>query len=509
MNRVHFIFLRGLIFFIISCADQPSQEQSNNSLGKELSLTICSSCHKYPEPGLLDKETWEKAMLPRMGNMLGIYENDTVRNSLIEEGEGGNQVEMSGLFPLQALITDEEWQQIMDYYLDNAPEKIEVLPKQIAIGKLPFKVYKPPFKVTPPSTTMVKINDRNEVYFGDAHSKKLFHLSSELEILKAGNVSEGAVSIAEINDDLWITVMGSFAPEDAPKGFVLNLPVTGGEQALVAVDQLRRPVHTAYGDLNSDGEMDMVVSEFGKWTGRLSLFMGKGNKTFEHKVLINQTGALRSYIEDFNNDGKKDIIALFGQGNESIYIFYNLGNGNFSPNQVLQFSPSNGSTYFNLFDFNDDGYQDIIYCAGDNADFKPIMKLYHGIYIFQNDGKNKFTQVFFQHLNGAYGAIPEDFDLDGDIDIAAISFFPDYEKSPEESFVYMENKGTMEYDLSTFPDVTMGRWIVMDAEDIDDDGDADLILGSMAFEVVPENGLVQKWVQNGIPFVILENTTKQ
>ena len=35
-------------------------------------------------------------------------------------------------------------------------------------------------------------------------------------------------------------------------------------------------------------------------------------------------------------------------------------------------------------------------------------------------------------MHGAYNAIPRDFDKDGDLDIAAISFFPDFKENGKE-----------------------------------------------------------------------------
>ncbi|MFT4669170.1 MAG: hypothetical protein ACI9HJ_000742 [Ulvibacter sp.] len=49
----------------------------------------------------------------------------------------------------------------------------------------------------------------------------------------------------------------------------------------------------------------------------------------------------------------------------------------------------------------------------------------------------------------------------------------------------------------------------MDASDYDKDGDIDLVLGSLAFEVVPKLGFVEKWMEDGIPFIVLENTFRQ
>ncbi len=115
----------------------------------------------------------------------------------------------------------------------------------------------------------------------------------------------------------------------------------------------------------------------------------------------------------------------------------------------------------------------------------------------------------FFHLNGAYNAIPGDYDLDGDTDIAAISFFPDYDKQPEQSFVFLENDGKNNFSASTIADPVQGRWIVMDVADYDRDGDDDIVLGALTFEVLnDEKKLVDKWIKNGIPFIILKNKTR-
>ena len=98
------------------------------------------------------------------------------------------------------------------------------------------------------------------------------------------------------------------------------------------------------------------------------------------------------------------------------------------------------SQYLELADFNKDGFDDIVYVCGDNADKSPILKNYHGIYIYLNDGKSNFTPSYFYPRIGAYKAIVLDYYLDGDLDIAAISFFPDYLRYPEESFIYLNNK---------------------------------------------------------------------
>ena len=45
----------------------------------------------------------------------------------------------------------------------------------------------------------------------------------------------------------------------------------------------------------------------------------------------------------------------------------------------------------------------------------------------------------------------------------------------------MKNKGDFEFIDYSVPESTRGRWIVMDAGDIDADGDVDLVLGSFVY----------------------------
>lgn len=515
MHKITPLLALAVFFQLLSCNQSPKKTNENlpettPTDGRALAKMYCAGCHKFPEPDLLDKKSWQQFMLPRMGQMLGIYSNEKQRDSLIEAGPARQTILDADIFPKSPKIDSASWAAIQKFYLSEAPQKLPKVPKkELSKDLKTFSIRTPAFTIRPPSSTLVKFSDHNTIYVGDANSKSLLEFDQELKLIKQGNVNEGAVWLHEQKDEIWLTVMGSFSPTDNPSGLILALPRGGGKTARLVADNLRRPVHTAYGDLNGDGLTDAVVSEFGKWTGRLSLLTNKGDYNFDQSVLINQSGATRSYIHDFNGDGLLDIMALFGQGNESIYLLTNQGNGAFKTEQILQFNPSNGSSFFDLVDFNQDGFLDIVYTAGDNADFNPVLKSYHGVYIFENDGTNKFKQTFFYQLNGAYGASVADFDLDGDMDIAAISFFPDFANSPEESFVYLENQGENTFTETTFEGVNKGRWIVMDTKDFDQDGDQDIILGSLVFEVVNDtNNLLSYWLEQGVPFVILENKTR-
>lgn len=508
------LLLLCVCLFIACKQDQTYSESKNDNTvtsstetGKKYAELYCASCHAFPEPSLLDRDTWKNYMLPRMAAMLGRYNSALTRASFFEQGAGGERLKASGLFPERQTIPDSIWNAIQAYYLNDAPEILSYpKPKQLTMGQLPFEVKRPDLKVQIPSTTLARFNAAGAIYIGDANTRSFSVFSSDLELTQTATIQEGLVWIRETQQDYWMTSMGQFAPTDAALGSVIRIPKQGG-RAVQPVKDLQRPVHTDYADLNADGVDDMVISEFGKWTGQLTLHLSKDSQGYIRRVLHPEPGAIKAYFRDMNADGHLDIVALFAQGNEGIDIFYNDGKDNFTRERVLQFSPSMGSSFMDLIDYNDDGHLDILLTAGDNADYKPLMKPWHGIYVFLNKGDNSFEQEVFEHLNGAYNAVVTDFDLDGDKDIAAIAFFPDWANSPEESFVYFEQKEGvfLPHGLEV---ANAGRWVVMDASDYDRDGDIDLIMGSLAFEVVPKLGFVQRWMQDGLPFMILKNTSR-
>lgn len=112
-------------------------------------------------------------------------------------------------------------------------------------------------------------------------------------------------------------------------------------------------------------------------------------------------------------------------------------------------------------------------------------------------------------VNGVGKVIAKDFDADGDIDLASISYFPDYTKTPEESFIYWKNEGDLTFSPYSFPEVTAGRWLTMDANDTDGDGDIDIVLGNAKFPlgaIPPE--LMKKWDENSSSILILRNKLK-
>ena len=268
---------------------------------------------------------------------------------------------------------------------------------------------------------------------------------------------------------------------------------------------MNRPIGLVSANLDGEAGDELITSEFGFKVGGMSVWkLEKG--VYRKQVLNPQTGATKTIVRDFTGDGRLDILAQFAQGDERILLYENVGGLKFKEKQLLRFPSIYGSSSFDVVDIDGDKDLDIIYTAGDNADFTTVLKPYHGMYVFENTGGFNFKQKAFFSQNGATKVMPGDFDGDGDADLISIALFPDVAARPGEGAMYFENKkGT--FVPMTLPIQHLGRWSVMDVADLDGDGDLDVALGSHAVAKFPQGGFDPQWKQaKGL--LILRNKTK-
>lgn len=479
---------------------------AEGATGSQLAQIYCQICHALPRPDLLDKKTWREQTLPRMKIWLGLAPES------IERNKDAKWLKASGRFPAQPLLTPEQFERIVDAYLAKAPER--ALPQaphaEIVVGLTNlFQFEKPAFKHSPPATTLVQINEaQKRIYVGDEQAKTLDVLDATGKLLSSLNVSNVPVAISDTAQGTYLTMIGSFIPTENPLAALQLLEKTanGFAPGRLILKDLPRTTDTQFADLNGDGKVDFVISIYGNVVGRFSWYENLGDGQYREHVLIPKSGALRSVVRDLNGDGFPDIAVLMAQENETMVILTNDGHGNFTPATVFKQHPLYGHTYFEMADLNGDGRPDFLVTNGDNGEYPSPLKRYHGIRIYLNKGENRFEEAFFFPLNGAFKAVARDFDGDGDLDIAAISFFPDYENEPTESFVYLENRGGLRFKPLTFRECISGRWLTMDAGDLDGDGDVDIVLGSHIYGPTEVPGfLMRDWETIGPSIVILRN----
>jgi predicted nucleotidyltransferase/6-phosphogluconolactonase (cycloisomerase 2 family) len=228
-----------------------------------------------------------------------------------------------------------------------------------------------------------------------------FDNDGDLDILTCGSVSGFQLRVYENNGN------GTFN--------TTQIEVAGVGQGLYYSS-------VAWGDFDSDGDLDILISGYNGSTRQLRVYKNDGNGTFNSTPIdvdgVNN-GLEQGGVDwgDFDNDGDLDILVCGSDGtNYQLRVFKNNGNGTFDSNQI-EVDGLNGGLYRGKSvwgDFDNDGDLDILINGYDGTN--PQLRVY------KNNGDGTFdgTQIEVDGLNGGLyvGAVAwGDFDNDGDLDI--------------------------------------------------------------------------------------------
>ncbi|MFD2147827.1 FG-GAP repeat domain-containing protein [Mucilaginibacter antarcticus] len=444
--------------------------------GEALAAKHCQSCHSLPSPSLLNKVIWKDNVLPLMGEYLGLKPAAKSNTPRID----------AAYKPSSPAMDERDWRLINAYFITKAPDELPIADRAEPTHQLPFfEVQSTPAEwvATQAFTSYVKIDQSvkpHRLIVCDGLNNKLVVLNDKGQTISTSTLDAAIVDLNFQSDKILASVIGfDLKPNDIMVGSINQVAFDNKGAITIKAkplfDRLNRPLSVNLIDLNQDGKKDYLINQYGNMAGKLSWF--EGNTARKEHVLREKPGCIKAII-DYNNPGKvPDIWALFAQGDEGVFMYANKGKGIFEEKKILSFPPSYGSISFDLVDFNGDGFKDILYACGDNADHSQILKPYHGVYIYLNDGKNNFSQKYFYPINGCNKVIASDFDRDGDLDLAAVSAYPS-EKIVWEGFIYFENTGGLNFKPYTPPStVKFTHGMTIDAADIDGDGKTDLLLG--------------------------------
>ncbi|MEO6914865.1 MAG: VCBS repeat-containing protein [Chitinophagaceae bacterium] len=498
------ILFAVFLLSIVGCGDGPGKRSSAGPLtfddsGHRMVIQYCGSCHLPVQPGVLDRKTWKDHVLPAMAEKMGIR----VWNGNQYYPATGNA---------QPLISFTDWMKLVEYFDHTAPDSLQ-LAKSVSLKQdwFGFALKKPLVKGGIKASTMMVSFDTisNKIFTADNENylhqwnaglrqeQKYLLPSPAVNVDFRRNEGGGSTGI--------FTLIGTMQAVDQSLGEIVSFtPHDPAPKPLVMAAAFPRPVESVAGDFNRDGLEDWLVCGFGHEAGALYLAQQNADHTFSKKVIRDVPGATQCITGDFNGDGWPDFYCLFAHGDEGIWLFTNDRKGGFKSENILRFPPYYGSTSFQLVDFNKDGRLDILYTCGDNSDYSRILKPFHGVYIFRNEGGNKYSQAWFYHVNGSTKAVAADFTGDGKIDIATIAFFADLQHNPLEKFICFEQQGEMRFLPHALPLSRAGRWICMDVKDYDHDGDQDIILGNFSRGFINQPGFEPDW-DVYTPFVVLEN----
>lgn len=98
----------------------PNVSLSSIREGEALAIKYCQSCHALPDPSMLDTKSWEKGVLPNMGWRLGIFEFGFESYPSFKNDRNLD----SNFYPTKPLLTLQQWQHILDYYVATSPDTL-------------------------------------------------------------------------------------------------------------------------------------------------------------------------------------------------------------------------------------------------------------------------------------------------------------------------------------------------------------------------------------------------
>jgi len=196
--------------------------------------------------------------------------------------------------------------------------------------------------------------------------------------------------------------------------FLGNGNGTFGSQVTYPTGMNSKPVSIAIGDFNNDGQMDIVVANFG--SNNIGILLGNRDGTFKQQTTfaVGSSHPLQIAVGDFNNDSRPDIV-IVNYGTNIIGLLLGYGNGNFS--SQIELSAAYDSLPFSVVagDFNNDKKLDIVV-----ANYGT-----HNIAVFLGDGNGIFPiQTLFSVGIGShpYAMAVADLNHDNNLDIVVANY---------------------------------------------------------------------------------------
>lgn len=201
----------------------------------------------------------------------------------------------------------------------------------------------------------------------------------------------------------------------------------------------------AVGDLDADGDMDIVVAH---GSNAVYLLINDGANTFTTTQLPHSGTHYDVVLFDRDNDGDLDLATINTSG--LVQVWTNIG-GVFSATTSL----SGGNRGLRSGDMNGDGWADLV----------------TGRYVFLNNGSGGFSNgASVQYkATGNLGALAvSDVDKDGDLDIAGFD-------NSGNGYLYLNDWNGTFGQVQTLASASGTWWI--EFGDMDGDGDEDLVAG--------------------------------
>lgn len=335
---------------------------------------------------------------------------------------------------------------------------------------------------------------------------------------KKGNTL-GAVSY-DFNQDGFTDIL---VTRDSGVFVLLNNNGTfSSEEINVHLNEKSTPISLTLGDFNQDGFIDLFVAGYikielmegqtifndKKYGGSSVLLLNNGDNTFtditKSAGLEYVHNTFQGIFVDVNNDSKLDLVVAYDTGEPRIYI--NQDGTSFK----LKNNPLTGKFSYPMGiavgDYDNNQAPDFFFSntgtsvpkALAKGDLKEGQELFTDWILFNNDGNGEFTDTAkntnIAEFEFSWGAIFEDFNLDGKQDLAVAE---NYIAFPPQALFKLPCRFLLQLDNGTFAATEQQANVVNKnyaitplSSDFNNDGYPDLVYANL-------NGEVKAFINNG------------
>jgi len=259
----------------------------------------------------------------------------------------------------------------------------------------------------------------------------------------------------------------------------------------------------AIGDINNDGNDDFYIGGAKNQPGLLYLNLGNGKtalsiqKSFDKDAMFEDTTAA---FFDANGDGNLDLMIGSGgneigqENNYKVRLYINNGKGRFDSAEKKLPSLRKNISVITPYDFDNDGDIDVFVGARSLVATYGINPTHQ---FLENNGDGTFidtTEKVAYDVKSAgmiTDAIWKDINKDRKKDLITVSEWD----TPK---IYINNGRRLIKQKSTLDDL-FGMWNVVEAADLDNDGDIDFILGNQGSNTIHKTSSenpVKMWVND-------------
>lgn len=286
--------------------------------------------------------------------------------------------------------------------------------------------------------------------------------ANQVEYPTGNNSGPWAMAVSQMNDDDRLDIVVTYSFSDS---VAVLLGFDDGDmrnQSTLTTGAAAQPMSVAVADFNHDGELDIAIANYG--TEDISIRLRFRNDSFANETIYPVgVGSLPSAIVvgDVNNDGDVDLITA-NFGSATISVFNGYGNGTFALKTTCSTGPASRPISLVLGHFNNDTWLDLV-VANSGSDSLDVFLGYR--YVAFASQQTYAVQILSHPLSVVAG----DFNNDHHLDIVAST---DGQASGCVFLGYGNGSfaSALPFSIETFRDTQL-----IDTGDWDQDGCLDLV----------------------------------